>query len=204
VPSLRLAERRARAAYFVLRGTPAEALPLFEEAEEPVAVTGWARGEGVHARAHNDLGDHERAREICSHALARLSAEDLRFPALNLGVSIELARAEAALGNVSLAEDQLRALLAAHEDGANPLTMGALHEACAEVASRRGDQTGRLHHVLEVERWYRPTKGPSLIARCQRLARDASLDQSGSGSLAPGPNAESSHVRTVVRDERGR
>jgi tetratricopeptide (TPR) repeat protein len=204
VPSLRLAERRARAAYFVLRGTPAEALPLFEEAEEPVAVTGWARGEGVHARAHNDLGDHERAREICSHALARLSAEDLRFPALNLGVSIELARAEAALGNVSLAEDQLRALLAAHEDGANPLTMGALHEACAEVASRRGDQTARLHHVLEVERWYRPTKGPSLIARCQRLARDASLDQSGSGSLAPGPNAESSHVRTVVRDERGR
>ncbi len=198
VPSLRVAERRARAAYLVLRGTPTEALSLLEVAEEPLAIVAWARGEGVRARAYNDLGDYARARETSERALGHLTPEDLEFPALNLALRIERARAEAALGELSLAEEELRELTLAHEDGANPLSMGALHEASAEVAGTRGDQAAVLHHVQQVERWYRPTKAPSLIARCERLLRDASRDGSSAVPQGHEDAADWPQIMTVV------
>jgi hypothetical protein len=200
LPSLRLAERRAHAAYLVLRGTPSEALRLVEQPEEPLAIVAWARGEGVLARAHNALGQYSRARDVCLRALDWLKSEDMAFAALNLAVRIELARAEAGLGDLALAESQLLALLKEHEGGANPLSMGALHEACAEVATLREDVVGQRHHIEQVDRWFRPTKIPSLIARCQGLLRDARRDESETANHdgLSTQGGDLPHVMTVV------
>ena len=118
-------------------------------------LVGWSRGEGIKARAYNELGEHARAKETCIAALAHLTPADLVFCALNLGLQIELARAEAGLGQLSTAESQLRALLATYGPGANPLTVGALHEALAELAALRGDAAAFAEHWNEVGRWFR-------------------------------------------------
>jgi hypothetical protein len=114
-----------------------------------------------------------RAKETCRAALAYLTPADLEFCALNLGVQIELCRAEAGLGNLPVAEAKLRELIDAHGPGGNPLTIGALHEALAEIAALRGDEAAFAESLAEVARWFRDTKNPALVARHERLARVA-------------------------------
>jgi hypothetical protein len=170
MPSLVSEHTRALASYLVLRGTPAEALRVMDEnPEPPCEVIGWTRCQGVRARAHNDLGQHEEARETCLRALAYLTDDDLAFCGNNLGVSIELARAEAGLGEAVAAEARLRGLLERHAAGANPVTLGALHEALVEVFALQGDRASLLASLHEMERWFRPTRHPALVARCDRL-----------------------------------
>ncbi len=201
VPSLGCSYKRALGAYLVLRGTPDEALQvLLAQGEEPLALVGWARGEGVRARAYNAVGDHAGARDTCVRALSYLTEEDLNFCAMNLGLRIELARAEAGLGNAALAETQIRSLLAAYEGAGNALTVGALHEALADLAALRGDSRAFAEHVVELDRWFRQTRNPALVARCEQLARDA-----GRGSPWPRaddaprrPSAEPPRLMTLV------
>ncbi len=173
VPSLACSYKRALGAYLVLRGTPEEALQMVEQGEEPLALVGWARGEGLRARAYNEVGDHSSARETCARALSYLTEEDLKFCAMNMGLQIELARAVAGLGDVALAETQLGSLLAAYEGAGNPLTVGALRETLADLAALRGDSRAFIDHLAEVDRWFRQTRNPALVARYERLARDA-------------------------------
>ena len=201
IASLRIGHTRALAAYLMLRGTPSEALEVAGKGERPMELVGWSRGEGVKARAYNELGEHARAKQTCVAALARLTPGDLAFCALNLGLQIELARAEAGLGDLSTAESQLRALLATHGPGANPLTVGALHEALAELAALRGDAIAFTQHVDEVGRWFHETRDPALVARYQRLARSAnalSPAQSADTRRAPGRSSNPPRMMTVL------
>jgi hypothetical protein len=171
MPSLRFAYYRALAAYYVLRGTPNEALGLLGKDELPMELVGWCRGEGLRAMAYNALGEHVKARDTCRAALERLTPEDLNFCALNLSLEIELSRAEAALGATDAAERRLMELCARHEAGANPLTMGALHEALAELAVLRADESALRHHLGRVDHWFRQTRDPALVSRIEKLSR---------------------------------
>jgi hypothetical protein len=155
----------------VVRGTPSEALKILGQGERPMALVGWSRGEGLRARAFNALGEHDSARETCRAALKCLAPADLEYCALNLGVQVELARAEACLGNHEAAEHELRALLEIHAPLGNPLSIGAIHEALAELAALRGDEAAFTDSVEELGRRFRETRDPSLVARHERLAR---------------------------------
>jgi hypothetical protein len=86
-------------------------------------------------------------------------------------VQIELARAEAGLGNLDEAEGQIRALLDIYGPHGNPLTTGALHEVLAELAALRGDAAAFADSVEEVGRLFRETRDPALVARHEKLAR---------------------------------
>jgi hypothetical protein len=169
--TLRIGYWRALAAYCVVRGTPSEALDVVGKGERPMQLVGWARGEGVRARAYNALGQHARAKETCLSVLNQLTPADLELCALNLGLQIELARADAGLGELAEAEAQLRALLDKHGPAGNPLTVGALHEALAELAALRGDEVGFADNVAAVGRWFRETRDPALVARHEQLSR---------------------------------
>jgi hypothetical protein len=171
MPSLRYAYSRALGGYLVLRGSPSDALDVIGQGEAPGRVLGWARGEGLRARAFNALGEYARAKEACSVALAKLTSEDRKFTALNLGVEIQLARAEAGLGDLAGAEQQLQGLLDTHAPGGNPLSLGALAEALAELAALRGDEVAFGARVEEVARYFRGSGDPALVARHERLAR---------------------------------
>jgi hypothetical protein len=196
--TLRIGHARALAAYCVVRGTPSEALEVAGQGERPMQLVSWARGEGVRARAYNALGQHDRAKETCLSALGQLTPADLELCALNLGLQIELAGAEAGLGNLALAEVQLRALLDKHGPAANPLTVGALHEALAELAALRGDEAGFADNVAAVGRAFRDTRDPALVARHERLSRIASGTQPHLGSDPRNASAPPPRVMTVL------
>jgi tetratricopeptide (TPR) repeat protein len=174
VPSLALLLERARGAYMLLRKHFVEAVPVLERClEEPeAAVVGWARAHGALARALNALGLHERARDACLRAVRALTPEDLLFPAMNLGVQVELALAHAGLGQHALAVSQLDALLAQHTPNNGPLTLGALHEARARVAMWMNDEPLCRTHLAEMEKFFRGTEVPSLIARTEGIAKE--------------------------------
>jgi hypothetical protein len=174
IPTLGTLARRCRGAYLFLRKRYQEALPVLEDClqETPLALVGWGRAHGVLAACLTALGQHERAKEVASSALAAIAPEDLSFPAMFLFLQIELAQAEAGLRNYGLAARQLDALLVAHAEGDWPLTLGALHEARARVALAARDEAACERHAQEMERRYLATEIPSLVARCESFARD--------------------------------
>ena len=177
MPSFDQHSRFARAAYLLLRGKPAEAIPLLERDDEPQAVVGWARGRALLARAYNALGQHERARDICRDVLARIDPEDLTFPVMNLNLPVELALAEAGLGNFALARTSLDELLAQHGLNRGPLTLASLHDAYVRVALREKDLACCAEHLERLEGWVRPTGIASLLERCEVLKRDVERAQ---------------------------
>jgi Protein kinase domain/AAA ATPase domain len=182
IPSLALEERHARGSYLLLRGRHRDAIELLDSDEEPLLITGWARTRGALARCHNALGEHARAREICQDALARMSEGDLAFVVSNLSVQVELAHAEAGLGRVGEAAQQLDALLQRHRPAHSALTMGALHEARARVALRAGDLACAQEHVRAMDSEFRRTGLASLRDVVDGLRRE--LDRAG-GAGAP-------------------
>lgn len=195
IPSLEGAYIAALGAYHVLRGKPSAALDLLDKEATPDKVLGIGRLAGVRARAHNALGQPSLAKQISLEALARLSADDRKFCALNLAVEIELARAEAGLGAFETAEQQLRALLELHTPAGNPLTLGALFEALAEVAALRDDHAAFEACVHDVARYFRTSRDPALVARHQRLERVATM----LASTARGPDSPSARSPLPAR-----
>jgi serine/threonine protein kinase len=170
-PSLAPLMYRARATYLLLRRRYAEAQEALEEAIRGMqpGVIGWTNTLASLAEAQNALDDHAAAKLTCMRALERLGAEDLNFPAQTLEVQIQLALAEAGLGDTGQASLRLEVLLEQHREHQGPLTLGALHEARARVAGLEHDAEAARRHWAEMERWYRGTGTRSLLHYCDVL-----------------------------------
>lgn len=145
-----------------------DALELLQR-EAPRSFIGWGAVCGYVARALNLLERHAEAKACAEQALSHLRPEDRPFVALFLNVEIELALANAALGNHTEARRQMDDLLAFHHASDNPLTRGRLHVAFAQVAARAGDWTTFRHHAEEARGWFQSTGASVLIARVDRL-----------------------------------
>ena len=162
-------------------------------------MIGWARCQGVRARALNALGEHARAKDTCLYTLEYLTDEDLTFCGNNLGVLVELARAEAGLSDTDAAEARLRELLKEYARGDNPVTLGTLHEALAEIALSRQDREAFLREAEQVDRYFRTTRHPALVARAQRLRQTLRVE--GEHHADPA-NDVSPHLMTVLHNLR--
>jgi hypothetical protein len=132
---------------------------------EPRSFIGWGATAGYLARGLNMLGRHAEARDACAATLAHLGPEDRPFVALFLNLELELAVAEAGLGDFDAARRRLDELLAYHSGSDNPLTRGRLHEAYVRAAASAADWQTYRHHLEETRSWYRGTGTPALIAR---------------------------------------
>jgi len=132
---------------------------------EPRSFIGWAAVSGYLARALNMLGRHGEARSACEATLAHLGPEDRPLVALFLNLEVELAVAEAGLGDFDAARRRLDDLLVYHGSSDNPLTRGRLHEAYARAAASAQEWNTYRHHLEETRSWYRGTGTPALIAR---------------------------------------
>jgi len=174
MPSLRTFVERARGVNALLRGDHREAARVLSRAieTEPPELVGSTHTHGALARAYNRLGDHARARTVCLKALDRLVPDDLECTALNLVAPVQLALADAALGESDDAARHLDALITHHAPHQNPLTLGALHEARARVALLQDDLTAFEDHLRRARTWYLPTAIPTLLQRCDNLARE--------------------------------
>lgn len=173
VRSLEATARRAQGSYLMERGSPEEALDYLSVTEEPLALAGWARTQGVFARALNALGRHAAAHKVCTNTLQHLTETDLELVGMSLNVQIELALAEAGLGQVARACEQLDGLIRRFGSLEGPLTMTALHEARAQVALLQKDEAGFEHHLACLSYWARRTTERTLIARAEYLRKVA-------------------------------
>ena len=173
IPSLEQYVLNAQAAYEVARGNPQKAAEILEallDGLEPRRRVGWLGATGLLAQAYNQLGQHERARDLCDSARVYMAAEDREYFGLYVTVEIQLAMAWAGLGEFERATEHLTSLLDTRKEGNNPLNLGTLHNALARVALMAGDGKAFDHHVAEVERCFTPTENPALIAQATTLA----------------------------------
>jgi hypothetical protein len=171
IPTLQLWAQAAHAAYLMLRGALPAAIEAFECVlpEFPLrGRTAWLPMRAYFAQALNLVGQHARAKQVLTEALAQLDPGDDMI-ALSLEAHRQLALAEAGLGHHAEAERALDALLAQHGDNDNPLLIGLLHKARAEVALKTRDRERFNLHYEQVHQRFRATKNPALVAQWEHL-----------------------------------
>jgi hypothetical protein len=171
IPALTQYWERAAATQHLLVGAPAKAVEIYEltlSRSGPRERVGWAAVRGGLASAHNALGEHAKARDLCLETL-RESAEDLDYVALFLTPQLELCQAYSGLGEHETALKRVNALFERHTPNNNPFTLGTLHATAAELALRRADVLELVHHLTLMNQYFAPTRNPALLARGERL-----------------------------------
>ncbi|MET0592900.1 MAG: protein kinase [Polyangiaceae bacterium] len=172
VPELRKYARFARESLLLASGdmTALEAFAEENARYAPRKHRGWAARQALLARAYNELGRFEDAKDVCEHAQKATNESDRAYVMLFLHIDRELALAEAGLGQTDRAMGRLDALIEHFASSDHPLVHGLLHEARAHIAWSAGDTENYERSLAEVERWYRPTGTPALIETCEQLA----------------------------------
>jgi hypothetical protein len=148
---------------------------------------GWAATMGALARGYNELGKYAEAKAVCERTLSSVTEADFEFVALFSTVALEMAIAQAGLGQPADGLARVDQLLDRFADCDHPLFHGLLHETRARIAWSAGMTEQYAISLAEVERRFRLTGAPSLIARYDRLAQLSSPDSTRNSltSLAP-------------------
>jgi hypothetical protein len=173
VTSLKLYRRLAHLALLRSRGAFSEVESAILEllgSSEPRSFIGWAATVSITARALNETGEYDAAKSMCEDALLHITDEDREWVTLFLDLDVEMAIAEAGLGEPEKGLARVDKLLERFRDCGHPIVIGSLHEARARISWKMGQVADYLHSLTLVERWYRGTGTPALIARCERLA----------------------------------
>lgn len=174
VPSVKPYWRLAKLAAQLVRREDLEGARVGTEellrGRESRSYIGWAATLAFLARGLNQRGEHEEARNVCRRALAIMNDADREYTTLFLDADLEAAAADAALGDVDGALHRLDELIARFASCDHPLVLGRLHERRARIAWKAG-RTGDYDASLQlVDRFYRRTSNPVLIAKCERLS----------------------------------
>jgi hypothetical protein len=202
VPSLAPVRDAARACYLAERGMPREALERYGSQFARWARVGGLLGTrqaGAYARILRAAGEHERALYVCEHALSLLSAEEREFSLAVLGAQLELALAHAALGRPQEALrllDQVRGEQGSHD---NPLVHGLHHKVRAQIALGTADRAVLAEQLEGMQRWFRRTDNPALVAQYQRLLKAARA--AGLLDEAPGAGGDEEKARGAYATE---
>jgi tetratricopeptide (TPR) repeat protein len=135
VPSLRRYYRLARDAMAAVHEVPRRLREMADQhaALEPRSFIGWAATMSAVALAYNKLGDPAEAKRTCERVMSQLTDADRDFPGLFVHIELQLALADAQLGEHEGALLRVDRLLARFRGSDNPLLMGLLHEMRALV-----------------------------------------------------------------------
>lgn len=193
VPSLQAHANAAHAAYLVLRGDVNGAILEFERLLPqfpPRARMNWSSVRSYLAKALNMAGEHERAKAVCEDVLGNTTEADRRLAFLTFEPIRQLALAEAGLGNHEEATSTLHTMLAAYGAEDQPMLLGLIHQALAEVALVMRDSAEYRKHAEAMEALFRSVKNPTLVAQCDRLAAKA-VRAGIRDSIRPPPDATS-------------
>ncbi|MFT3926655.1 MAG: protein kinase [Myxococcales bacterium] len=178
-PSYEAYARWNRAAYLVLRGRYEDALALYRGEQEPRNIVASIQACGWFAAAMNGVGAHERAQASCVAALARIEPEDRHRPAHSIRLEVELAVAEAGLGQHERAHERVDALFARHVPHTGPVVRGYLHSGRARVFLLAGDVAGYEQAVAAAALAYAPLNVPFLHERIAVMRRIVSERSEG-------------------------
>jgi hypothetical protein len=175
IPSFQRLAVIARAAHLRLRGELPRAEELLEnivyDASAP-RFLGLPTAIGLLAEVYNIQGDFTRAERITSELKSRIGEEDRLFSRTTLPAQIQHAHAVAGLGGADAARAELEGLMLEHAGGQDRVTLGLLHRARAELALSEGDAASFDSHLAAMERLFRPTANPALVAMCERLRHE--------------------------------
>ncbi|HKU44219.1 MAG TPA: serine/threonine-protein kinase [Polyangiales bacterium] len=198
--SFRHEARRARALYLVLTARYPEAIELMQASDEQPGSAGWSRSVAILARAYNRIGEHARARELCRDALHGKSEEDLTFVQTNLHVQLELALADAALGDFAVARERSEKLLAKH-GRLGPVALGTLHEVRARIALLERDFEAGRTHCAAMRSCFGQTEIATLRELAERLSERLRAAEHGEATALASPAAllaDDAHLMTRV------
>jgi tRNA A-37 threonylcarbamoyl transferase component Bud32 len=175
VPSMKRYAGLARSGILLSRREPANKASIARviaeyETHVPRSYIGWAGSRGYVARGHNVGGEHDKAKAVCEKALAHVTDVDREYVLHFITLDLELAVADAALGQTDAAMHRIDGLIARYEEHEHRLALGLLHETRANIAWAAGKGEQYERSLREVERWFLPTKEPALIAKCKRLS----------------------------------
>lgn len=195
----------ARSEHSRLRGDFATAL---RAADSGLAVLpegeGLIRPWAMTAKADALLGggDVDAARALAEATIALCDDGEHTQVAFRLRAIRTLAACEAAAGEHDIAAARLDRAIEEAEGLLNPLLLGSLQEARAEIAIAVGNEVVAVHAASQVEFWYRPTRNPVLIARWERLERalrpsDAVNEASANEIVTEMLDAETAHHDTL-------
>jgi hypothetical protein len=198
--SLDVYSKIAHATYLEVRGEHKAAVTAFDAIllklrgqDERVA---WPifRACSALLEALNAAGMHERAKELATELLTRAGSQVQRVVGHYLEPQRQLALAEAGLGHHVAAAAALDALLSQHSAESQPLLLGLLHKARAEVALAMHDEAGFKLHFAELDALFRDAKNPALIALSNRLLKRAVSE----GLLLSQPLAHGVHASAEI------
>jgi hypothetical protein len=139
--------------------------------EAPRSFNGWATMIAGHVLDCARTNQLERALKDGRQALALYEPRELIATSVLTPLHVELALAEAEAGEVDGARERIEDALVRSIDRGGPATRGTLHEAASRIALAAGDRERAIAHQLDMERCFRPTANPLLVARCERLKR---------------------------------
>ena len=125
---------------------------------------------GLVARAYNEVGQHQKAKQLCEDALAQLSDEHREYVSLFMVLELQLVLAQGGLGDTAGALERIDAQLERFAGCDHPLLAGMLHDARARLCWAKGDVAGFERSLAEVEREFRRTGVSALVAHAERLA----------------------------------
>jgi tRNA A-37 threonylcarbamoyl transferase component Bud32 len=166
----------AHAAYLTMRGEHAGAIALYERILPqlpPRERVAWSTIRAHAAEAMIAAGQHARAKQLLLEIFAHASPADYAMVGRFLEPQRQLALAEAGLGNHAEALRMLDELLAKHGAEDQPLLVGLLHKARAELALLMKDVVAFDEHAGQTEQRFRATKNPALLAQWERLMQQA-------------------------------
>jgi hypothetical protein len=173
-PSLHFYRRLGELALHVARSEALEkaAALTFREIDkrEPRSFIGWTTVFSVLAGAYNAQGRFAEARALCERALVTVSERDREYVTLFLEIDIQAALADAGLGHPDLGLARLDGLIERFRQSGHPLALGLLYEARARIAYPAGRKRAYQHSLTQVEKLFRETGTPALIAKFERLA----------------------------------
>ncbi len=136
---------------------------------EPGSVGMWDILYACYAEIAIAAGKPELAKQTVERALSSPAMQHEGMSAGRANLDIQLARAEAELGNHAVARGHIDRLMEALKDADHPVVVGFLHETGAFVAARAGDRERQGAHLDLMRQWYAITRHPSLLMRAQRV-----------------------------------
>lgn len=216
-PGLRSYARAARACYAALRGEHAKAIRLFTRVLreiQPRERVAWHTLRAIFAGILNDVGQHARAKELLLDVLSRVREGDEIVVGRHLELSRQLALAEVGLGRVEHGARMLDQLLEKYASQDQPLLVGLLHKARAEVALVSNDSIAFETHLGKMGQYFHATRNPALVAQWENLAdrgarkrlraaagqagdRERNRGALGKGLVSPGASAREAHAQIV-------
>jgi hypothetical protein len=143
---------------------------LVIDTRAPRSFIGWSMTLSLVAGVDNAAGRYREARAVCERVLCTMTEDDREYGMLFVQIDIQAAIAEAGLGDSDAAIARLGGLIARYEDSEHPLLLGLLHETLATIAYKVGRKRDYHFSLTQVERHFRGTGTPLLIAKTERLA----------------------------------